>query len=165
MPRAIVGPQFVATEIAFLVAIVLVVILAIWARRHQLATGRIFPTFWTGVAVLLGLPFLVFLMSGAPLAFEFPQLKGFNFIGGWNIKPEFMALLLGLSLYTATYIAEIVRAAQREAEANGILGHGLHQPLDTLFDGVFEEMPWHLREQQAQMIAEETASGRPWDRK
>ncbi|MFM9829249.1 MAG: 3-methyl-2-oxobutanoate dehydrogenase (2-methylpropanoyl-transferring) subunit alpha, partial [Sphingomonas sp.] len=47
---------------------------------------------------------------------------------------------------------------------NGILGHGLHQPLGTLFDGVFEEMPWHLREQQAQMIAEETASGRPWAR-
>ena len=62
-------------------------------------------------------------------------------------------------------LAESVKRAQKEAEANGILGHGLHQPLDTLFDGVFEEMPWHLREQQAQMIAEETASGRPWARK
>ena len=62
-------------------------------------------------------------------------------------------------------VAEQVKAAQKEAEANGILGHGLHQPLDTLFDGVFEEMPWHLREQQAQMIAEEEASGRPWARK
>ncbi len=62
-------------------------------------------------------------------------------------------------------VAEQVRAAQKEAEANGILGHGLHQPLDTLFDGVFEEMPWHLREQQAQMMAEEEASGRPWARK
>ncbi len=59
-------------------------------------------------------------------------------------------------------LAEMVKAAQKEAEKNGILGHGLHQPLDSLFDGVFEEMPWHLREQQAQMIAEETASGRPW---
>jgi 2-oxoisovalerate dehydrogenase E1 component alpha subunit len=62
-------------------------------------------------------------------------------------------------------VADEVKAAQKEAEANGILGHGLHQPLDTLFDGVFEEMPWHLREQQAQMLAEETASGRPWVRK
>ena len=61
--------------------------------------------------------------------------------------------------------AEEVRAAQKAAEANGILGHGLHQPLDTLFDGVFEEMPPHLREQQAQMMAEEEASGRPWARK
>jgi 2-oxoisovalerate dehydrogenase E1 component alpha subunit len=62
-------------------------------------------------------------------------------------------------------VGDQVKAAQKEAEKNGILGHGLLQPLDTLFDGVFEEMPWHLREQQAQMIAEETASGRPWDRK
>ena len=62
-------------------------------------------------------------------------------------------------------VADEVKAAQRAAEKNGILGHGLHQPLDTLFDGVFEEMPWHLREQQAQMMAEETESGRPWDRK
>ena len=61
-------------------------------------------------------------------------------------------------------LADSVKAAQKEAEKNGILGHGLHQPLDTLFDGVFEEMPWHLREQQAQMMAEEKASGRPWDR-
>jgi 2-oxoisovalerate dehydrogenase E1 component alpha subunit len=62
-------------------------------------------------------------------------------------------------------LAEQVKLAQKEAEQNGILGHGLHQPLDTLFDGVFEEMPWHLREQQAQMLAEEEASGRPWARK
>jgi 2-oxoisovalerate dehydrogenase E1 component alpha subunit len=62
-------------------------------------------------------------------------------------------------------VAEEVRAAQREAEKNGILGHGLHQPLDTLFEGVFEDMPWHLQEQQTQMLAEEEASGRPWARK
>ena len=61
--------------------------------------------------------------------------------------------------------AEEVRGAQRDAEKNGILGHGLHQPLDTLFDGVFEEMPWHLKEQRQQMLDEETASGRPWARK
>ncbi|MGN6377050.1 MAG: 3-methyl-2-oxobutanoate dehydrogenase (2-methylpropanoyl-transferring) subunit alpha [Sphingomonas sp.] len=62
-------------------------------------------------------------------------------------------------------LAEQVRAAQKEAEKNGILGHGLHQPLDTLFEGVYEEMPWHLREQQQKMLAEEEASGRPWARK
>ncbi|WP_066760089.1 thiamine pyrophosphate-dependent dehydrogenase E1 component subunit alpha, partial [Sphingomonas sp. CCH20-B6] len=59
-------------------------------------------------------------------------------------------------------LAEMVKTAQKEAEKNGILGHGLHQPLDTMFEGVFEEMPWHLKEQQAQMLAEESASGRPW---
>jgi 2-oxoisovalerate dehydrogenase E1 component alpha subunit len=62
-------------------------------------------------------------------------------------------------------IAEDVRATQKEAEKNGILGHGLHQPLDSLFDGVFEEMPWHLKEQRQQMLDEEAASGRPWARK
>ena len=62
-------------------------------------------------------------------------------------------------------LAEQVKAAQKEAEKNGILGHGLHQPLDTLFDGVYEEMPWHLKEQRQQMLDEETESGRPWDRK
>ncbi|MBB4609640.1 3-methyl-2-oxobutanoate dehydrogenase (2-methylpropanoyl-transferring) subunit alpha [Sphingomonas yabuuchiae] len=62
-------------------------------------------------------------------------------------------------------VAEEVRTAQKAAEANGILGHGLHQPLDSLFDGVFEEMPWHLREQRQQMLDEEEASGRPWARK
>lgn len=62
-------------------------------------------------------------------------------------------------------VAELVKASQKEAEKNGILGHGLHQPLDSLFDGVFEEMPWHLREQRQQMIDEEEASGRPWARK
>ncbi|TPG38643.1 3-methyl-2-oxobutanoate dehydrogenase (2-methylpropanoyl-transferring) subunit alpha [Sphingomonas koreensis] len=62
-------------------------------------------------------------------------------------------------------LAEQVKTAQKEAEKNGILGHGLHQPLDTLFEGVYEDMPWHLREQQQQMMAEEEASGRPWARK
>lgn len=62
-------------------------------------------------------------------------------------------------------LAEMVRAAQKEAEANGILGHGLHQPLDSLFDGVFEEMPWNLKEQRRMMLDEEEASGRPWARK
>ncbi|RIA35401.1 branched-chain alpha-keto acid dehydrogenase E1 component [Hephaestia caeni] len=62
-------------------------------------------------------------------------------------------------------LAEKVRAAQKEAEKNGVLGHGLHQPLDTLFEGVYEEMPWHLREQQQMMLDEEEASGRPWARK
>ncbi len=62
-------------------------------------------------------------------------------------------------------LADQVKAAQKNAEKNGILGHGLLQPLDSLFDGVFEEMPWHLREQRQMMLDEEAASGRPWARK
>jgi len=56
-------------------------------------------------------------------------------------------------------LAETVKAAQKEAEKNGILGHGLHQPFDTMFEDVFEEMPWHLVEQRDQMRAERAAAG------
>jgi general L-amino acid transport system permease protein len=73
-------------------------------------TGQQFPVLWTSLALLIGLPLLVHLMLGSPLAFEYPELKGFNFQGGMVLQPEFLALLLGLSIYTASYIAEIVRA-------------------------------------------------------
>ena len=56
-------------------------------------------------------------------------------------------------------LAEQVRAAQKAAEANGVLGHGMHQPFETMFEGVFEEMPWHLKEQQQQMLDEQKAAG------
>jgi len=56
-------------------------------------------------------------------------------------------------------LAELVKAGQKEAEKNGILGHGMHQPFDTMFEGVFEEMPWHLKEQCQQMIDERKAAG------
>ena len=65
--------------------------------------------------------------------------------------------------YLARYDAHLKRAgvrfevaarAQKEAEKNGILGHGMHQPFATMFEDVFEEMPWHLKEQSAQMMSE-----------
>ena len=56
-------------------------------------------------------------------------------------------------------LAEFVKASQKEAEKNGVLGHGLHQPFDTMFEDVFEEMPWHLAEQRDQMRAERARAG------
>ncbi len=56
-------------------------------------------------------------------------------------------------------LAELVKTSQREAERNGVLGHGLHQPFDTMFEDVFEELPWHLREQQQQMRDERAKAG------
>jgi len=56
------------------------------------------------------MPLAVFLSVGQPLLFEYPALKGFNFEGGMVMQPEFLALLLGLSIYTASFIAEIVRS-------------------------------------------------------
>jgi general L-amino acid transport system permease protein len=66
------------------------------------------------LALIVGLPLAAFVVTGLPLGIDFPALKGFNFSGGLVIQPELMALLLGLSIYTASYIAEIVRG--------GILG-------------------------------------------
>ena len=112
-------------------AIVAIVVVAIWAHRRQMATGQIFPTFWVGLGILILLPLLVFIATGMPASFDLPALQGFNYVGGAHIKPEFMALLLGLTLYTATYIGEIVRAGilavahgQTEAAMRSASGRG-----------------------------------------
>tara|TARA_R110002020_G_scaffold21450_3_gene72858 strand:+ start:445 stop:1650 length:1206 start_codon:yes stop_codon:yes gene_type:complete len=81
-----------------------------WATKRQMATGQQFPTFLTGLGLVIVLPLLAFLVTGMPLSLEYASLQGFNMVGGWIVQPEFMALLLGLSLYTASFIAEIVRA-------------------------------------------------------
>jgi general L-amino acid transport system permease protein len=81
-----------------------------WARRRQAATGTQLPVGLVGAALVIGLPLLAFLAAGAPLHLEWPELKGFNFAGGAAISPEFAALLIGLTVYTASFIAEIVRA-------------------------------------------------------
>jgi len=81
-----------------------------WARRRQEASGRQFPTGWVGLGLVLGLPLAAFAAGGAPHSLDWPQLKGFNFAGGVAISPEFTALLLGLVIYTGSFIAEIVRA-------------------------------------------------------
>ena len=70
-----------------------------WARKRQDATGQV-----------IGLPFVVWLLGGAPHHLSWPELKGFNFEGGTVIQPEFTALLLGLVLYTSAFVAEIVRS-------------------------------------------------------
>mgnify|MGYP000942298564 CR=1 FL=1 len=74
------------------------------------ATGKRFPTIWVNLAILIALPVIVFFVSGTDLEFSIPTLKGFNYEGGVDLPPELLALVLGLSLYTATYVAEIVRA-------------------------------------------------------
>ena len=56
-------------------------------------------------------------------------------------------------------IRDSVKAAAKESEKNGILGHGLNHPFESMFEDVFEEMPWHLREQCAQMLDEQKAAG------
>ncbi|MGD9535697.1 MAG: amino acid ABC transporter permease [Alphaproteobacteria bacterium] len=84
--------------------------LGIVSRRRQMRTGMRLPVFWLGVALALGPALILFFASGMPLTFLVPELKGFNFAGGARLSPEFFALVFGLTVYTAAFIAEVVRA-------------------------------------------------------
>ena len=86
------------------------IILAKWARKRQEQTGQLFHTFYVSLAILIGLPGVVFLITGSPLSWEYPELKGFNFRGGIAIIPELFSLVLALTVYTGTFIAETVRS-------------------------------------------------------
>jgi general L-amino acid transport system permease protein len=86
------------------------VAISIWAKNRQKLTGQQTPVFLYALALCIGLPLAVYLMTGMPISAEYPQLKGFNFRGGFNIIPELAALLVALSIYTAAFIGEIVRS-------------------------------------------------------
>lgn len=109
VPRPIPDEQFGFTWIGIALAIAAVIALRIWAKRRLEATGQRFPVFLVGLAILIAIPTVVFVVSGASVAFELPVLERFNFKGGLQIPPEFAALLLGLTIYTAAFIAETVR--------------------------------------------------------
>ena len=96
--------------VALIFACMCVYVMRRWARARQERTGRIFPVFRVSLVILIGFPLLIWALGGAPTAMNVPVLKGFNFIGGRNVSPEFTALLLGLILYTAAFVAEVVRA-------------------------------------------------------
>lgn len=98
-----------------------------WARRRREATGRTFPALRVGLGLIVGLPVLAFFAAGFPVSFDVPAVGRFNVTGGLTLLPELVALLVGLSLYTAAFIAEIVRAgiagvAKGQKEAAVALG-------------------------------------------
>ncbi|EMV0267109.1 amino acid ABC transporter permease [Vibrio parahaemolyticus] len=95
---------------AFVIGLVATISISIWARNKQRLTGQQTPMGQIGLGLLVGLPLLVYFVSGMPISLEYPELKGFNFKGGISIIPELAALLLALSVYTAAFIAEIVRS-------------------------------------------------------
>jgi general L-amino acid transport system permease protein len=110
VPKAIADPGLEPFALAILVAVVAALLLHRYARRQLFENGRVI-TIWPYVlGVSIGLPVLTALVFGAPVTFEVPELKGFNFSGGSRLIPEFVALTLALSTYTAAFIAEIVRA-------------------------------------------------------
>ncbi len=104
------GDRAWVTGAALLVAVAGAAGYAAWARARQARTGRQAPVRLVGAALVVGLPVLAFTATGAPVSFDVPVLKGFNFSGGRTVFPELVALVLGLSVFTSAFIAEIVRA-------------------------------------------------------
>lgn len=127
VPSPVAEPLFTAVLVAFVVGLVGTFVMRRWARKRQEDTGQQFPVGLATLGLLVGLPLLVFLFTGLPMTLEYPELKGFNFRGGMRIIPELAALVVALSIYTAAFIAEIVRAgimsvSHGQTEASRALG-------------------------------------------
>ncbi|WP_322886785.1 amino acid ABC transporter permease [Sinorhizobium medicae] len=112
-PRPVAGEGAEYTLLAFIIAIAASVFFTRYARQRQLATGERLPVLWTVLGLIIGLPLITFLVTGAPIGFDVPVAGKFNLTGGSVVGPEFMSLFLALSFYTAAFIAEIVRAGIR----------------------------------------------------
>ena len=104
------------------VAIIFSILFSKYCKRKQDLTGIQYPVFWINFSVIFFLLLIAFFLSGMPVSLEIPALKGFNFRGGIHMSPELAALTFALGIYTAAFIAEIVRAGilaidkgQREA--------------------------------------------------
>nr|WP_319536940.1 amino acid ABC transporter permease [uncultured Vibrio sp.] len=95
---------------AFIIGLVATISISIWAKNKQRLTGQQTPVGRIALGLVIGLPLAVYFLVGMPISLEYPALKGFNFQGGVSIIPELAALLVALSVYTATFIAEIVRS-------------------------------------------------------
>jgi general L-amino acid transport system permease protein len=127
IPRAV-GEAGLEPFLAMLaLGIVVALALRFHARRELFQRGRLIRIWPYVLCLVVGLPLLTMLAFGPPFTFELPQLKGFNFAGGARIIPEFVALTVALSTYTAAFIAEIVRAGilsvhKGQMEAGSSLG-------------------------------------------
>jgi general L-amino acid transport system permease protein len=108
-------------------AILITLALAHWGNRRRESTGRIFPLTRWAIGLIIALPLLGWLVSGASLSVDLPALRGFNFSGGMTLSPEFASLLAGLVTYTSAFVAEVVRSGIQAVnsgqwEAAGSLG-------------------------------------------
>ncbi len=98
-----------------------------YAQRIQDQTGKHYPVFWICLGAIIGIPWIAYFILGSPITWDTPALRGFNFKGGMVVRPEFIALWIALSGYTAAFIGEIVRAgitavSYGQTEAAGALG-------------------------------------------
>ncbi|WP_018390554.1 amino acid ABC transporter permease [Ancylobacter sp. FA202] len=110
IPRPLFGEGAGIVVWAIGLAILLAILFRHWAASRQEETGRFLPVLWVNLALIIGLPLIAMIATGFPISFEVPQLKGFNFVGGVQVIPEFVALTVALATYTAAFIAENVRS-------------------------------------------------------
>ena len=110
VPKPVYEPQFWGVIAVFFAGLAFLMWFRKYARRVQDRTGQHYPVFWIGLGAIAGAPLLAFFLLGSPITWDAPALERFNYIGGMVVRPEFIALWLALSLYTAAFIAEIVRA-------------------------------------------------------
>jgi general L-amino acid transport system permease protein len=95
--------------IGAVIGVIASILVARWARKRQDATGQPFPTILATLGLIVAFSFIGWLAGGAQSALSIPHKQGFGFNGGAELSPEFAALLIGLTVYTAAFIAEIVR--------------------------------------------------------
>jgi general L-amino acid transport system permease protein len=110
LPRPQIAASFGYVLIALVFGIAASIALHLWSRRRQARTGEPTRIVWPALGLILVMPAIIFLVAGSPLTFSFPTMGRFNVTGGVEILPEFAALLVALSVYTAAFIAEAVRA-------------------------------------------------------
>ncbi|MDB9985791.1 ABC transporter permease subunit [Pelagibacterales bacterium] len=109
-PQPIPGDNFIYVTVTIILTIIASIIFAKWAKKTQEKTGKQYPVALINIFSIILFPVIIYFISGSPMEFERPVLKGFNFVGGMQMPPEFVAMFLGLSIYTASFISEIVRA-------------------------------------------------------
>jgi general L-amino acid transport system permease protein len=120
LPRPEFGERFDAVLIALLIGVVAAIVLQIRARRLRERTGTEARALWPTLGAIVGLPLVAFVLFRFPLSFHNPDLGRFNVRGGLEILPEFAALLVALSVYTAAFIAEVVRAGVLSVSAGQV---------------------------------------------
>jgi len=123
-------PEYVAGTGPFLTALALALVIA-WGifrynRQHQLKTGQLRRTWPIAIAMLIVFPLVTALFAGSPMHWDIPELRGFNFRGGFVLIPELAALTLALSIYTSSFIAEVIRSGIQSVP------HGQHEAARSL---------------------------------
>ena len=137
LPQPNFGPGTGLVALAFVIGIASALGLRLAAKRRLERTGQTIPVFGSSLALVIGLPVIAFLLAGAEVRLVHPELGRFNVRGGVEILPEFGALLFVLVVYTAAFIAEVVRAgllsvSRGQTEAAAALGLRRRQILNLI---------------------------------